>query len=320
MQRIEVERYGRLTVRDVEQPVAAGSQVLVRVVASSVNAVDWYGYAGRPYAARPMMGIRRPRSRTIGGDFAGVVEGVGEGASGFRPGDEVFGVADGAFGSYVLPEDVVHHAPSNVSLDEAAAIPIAGFTALQGLRDHAAVRAGQRVLVNGASGGVGTFALQVAAAFGAEVHAVCSTTKVDQARELGATRVFDYTREDFSRSGERYDVIFDNAGSRSWHSMRRVLAPDGIVVLVGGPRSRRMLGPLGHVLAVKVAATLARRRAVFFIAKPNRKDLIALGELVETNRVSPIVERRYGFDEVGAALDAIGEGHARAKLVLSRLP
>ena len=196
-------------------------------------------------------------------------------------------------------------------------MPLAGFTALQGLRDHGALQPGQRVLVNGASGGVGTFAVQIACALGAEVDAVCSTDNVEQAGELGATRVFDYAREDFTRSGLRYDVLFDNAGNRSWRAMRRVLEPQGRVVLVGGPRRKRLLGPLGHVARVTLLSKLGGQTASFFIAKPNSEDLTTLCDLVETGRVKPVIERRYAFDQIADAMSVMGEGHARGKLVVS---
>ena len=222
-------------VQDVEKPEPAAGEVLVRVRATSLNAVDWYGLNGRPYVARPLMGLRKPKSSESGSDFAGVVEAVGAGVDGLEPGDEVYGAQGGSFAEYVVASKAIARKPANLSFEEAAAVPLAGLTALQGLRDHGGLQPGQRVLVNGASGGVGTFAVQIAKALGAEVHAVCSTRNVDQARELGADRVFDYTGEDFTRSGVRYDVLFDNAGNRSWVAMRRVLAPTGTVVLVGGP-------------------------------------------------------------------------------------
>jgi NADPH:quinone reductase-like Zn-dependent oxidoreductase len=312
-----VERYGSLAVRDTPTPAPTEGELLVRVRATSLNAVDWYGFRGRPYVARPLMGLRRPRSNGLGGDFAGVVEAVGAGAAGLAPGDEVYGSASGAFAEYVAVSASVERKPANLSFEEAAAVPLAGFTALQGLRDHGGVGPGQRVLVNGAAGGVGTFAVQVAKALGAEVHAVCSTRNVEQAHELGAERVFDYEHEDFTRSDVRYDVLFDNAGSRSWSSMRRVLAPNGRVVLVGGPRSRRMLGPLGHIARVKLAATLHRRAAVFFIAKPNRDDLVTLRELIEAGRVRPVIERRCELAQLGEALRTMDDGHARAKIVVT---
>ena len=214
-------RYGSVVVGEREQPQPSEGEVLVRVRATSLNAVDWYGFSGRPYIARPLMGLLAPKSSELGSDFCGVVEAIGAGVEGFAPGDEVYGREGGAFAEYVVASNAVERKPANLSFEQAAAMPIAGLTALQGLRDHGGVQPGQRVLINGAAGGVGTFAVQVAKALGAEVHAVCSSRNVEQARELGADRVFDYEREDFTRSAARYDVLFDNAGNRSWLAMRR---------------------------------------------------------------------------------------------------
>ena len=308
-------RYGSLVMREVEKPEPAEGDVLVRVHATSLNAVDWYGLNGRPYFARPLMGLRKPKSSETGTDFAGVVEAVGVGVDGFAPGDEVYGCEGGAFAEYVVANTAVARKPANLSFEEAAAVPLAGLTALQALRDHGALQSGQQVLVNGASGGVGPFAVQIAKALGAEVHAVCSTRNIEQARELGADRVFDYTREDFARSGARYDVLFDNAGNRSWPSMRRVLAPSGKVVLVGGPRNR-MLGPVGHIVRSKLASKLDRRTAAFFIAKPNRDDLVALRDLIEAGHVKPVIEQRYEFAQIDEAMREMN-GHARAKRVVT---
>ena len=312
-----VTRYGLVVVRDVEKPEPAKGDVLVRVRAVSLNAVDWYGFSGRPYVARPMMGMRKPKSSELGGDFAGIVEAIGDGVDGFAAGDEVYGYQGGAFAEYVLASTAVERKPANLSFEEAAAVPLAALTALQGLRDHGWVQPGQRVLVNGASGGVGTFAVQIAKALGAEVHAVCSTRNTEQARELGADRVFDYTCEDFARSGARYDVLFDNAGSRSWLSMRRVLAPNGTVVLVGGPRRKRLLGPLGHIVRIKLASKLGGRKAVFCVAKPNRGDLATLRDLIEAGHVNPVIEQRYEFAQIAEAMRGMSEGHARAKIVVT---
>jgi NADPH:quinone reductase-like Zn-dependent oxidoreductase len=312
-----VARYGTVAVEDVEPPQPAEGEVLVRVRASSVNAADWYGFAGRPYAGRILMGLLHPKSPRAGTDFAGVVEAIGGGVGRYAPGDEVYGCKNGAYAEYVTAGDAVAPKPKSLSFEEAAAVPLAALTALQGLRDHGKVQAGRRVLVNGASGGVGTFAVQLAKALGAEVHAVCSGPNVEQARALGAEHVFDYTREDFTQSGERYDVLFDNAGTRSWRAMRRVVQPGGTVVLVGGPRSKRLLGPLGHLLRVKLASTHDSRRAVFFIAKPNGEDLATLGELSDAGRISPVVEHRYGLTEIAAAMRRMGAGHVRGKLVVT---
>jgi NADPH:quinone reductase-like Zn-dependent oxidoreductase len=317
MKAARLEKYGSIAVGDVEKPTPAADEVLIRVHATSVNAVDWYGFKGRPYAGRLLMGLRKPKSSELGGDFAGVVEAVGDAVDDFEPGDEVYGCDGGTFAEYVVATPVVERKPTNLSFEEAAAVPVAGFTALQGLRDHGGVQPGQLVVVNGASGGVGTFAVQIAKALGADVHAVCSTHNVEQARQLGADRVFDYTSEDFTRSGARYDVFFDNAGNRSWRSMRRVLAPDATVVLVGGPRHRRLLGPLGHIVRIKLAAKVGRRTASFFIAKPNRADLAVLRDLLEAGRVRPVVEQRYELAQIAEAMQWMGEGHARGKTVVT---
>jgi NADPH:quinone reductase-like Zn-dependent oxidoreductase len=309
--------YRSLVVRDVETPEPGEGELLVRVNATSLNAADWYGFSGRPYVARPLMGVLKPRSAEVGIDFAGVVAAVGDGTPAFAPGDEVYGCQNGAFAEYVLAAKAVARKPANLSFEEAAAVPVAGVTALQGLRDHGGVLPGQKVLVNGAAGGVGTLAVQIARALGAEVHAVCSTRNVAQARELGASRVFDYTCEDFARSGERYDLLFDNAGNRSWRSMRAVLGSDGTVVLVGGPREKRWLGPLGHVARAKLAATLDRRTAVFFIAKPNAEDLETLRDLIESGRVKPVIEHRYDLAQIVEAMRNLDDGHARAKTVVT---
>jgi NADPH:quinone reductase-like Zn-dependent oxidoreductase len=311
-----VKSYGTLVLGEVEKPEPGPGEVLVRVRATSLNAIDWYRFGGRPYVARPLLGLRKPKSPRIGADFAGIVEAVGKGVDGLAAGDEVFGCDSGTFAEFVAASGGIARKPAKLSLEEAAAIPLAGLTALQGLRDHGLLRPGQKVLVNGASGGVGTAAVQIAKALGAHVHGVCSTGNVEQARELGATRVFDYRREDFARSGERYDVLFDNAGNRSWRSMRRVLAPNGIIVLVGGPRQKRLLGPLGHVLRTRLASKVSRRAAVFFVAKPNEADLERLCELVEAGRLKPVIEQRFELARIADAMRAM-DGHARAKIVVS---
>ena len=312
-----LEQYGALVMHDVETPEPGDGEVLVRVHASSLNAADWYGFSGRPYVARPLMGLRGPKSDEAGTDFSGVVVAVGGGPDGLAPGDEVYGCQSGAFAECVVAGAAVARKPASLSFEEAAAVPLAGLTALQGLRDHGGLHSGQRVLVNGASGGVGTMAVQIAKALGAEVHAVCSPRNVEQARALGATHVFDYTRDDFTRGGERYDVLFDNAGNRSWRSMRRVLAPGATVVLVGGPREKRFVGPLGHLARVMVASKLGGPRAVFFIAKPNADDLDALRGLIESGQVEPVIEQRYELARIDDAMRRFGEGHVRSKIVVT---
>jgi len=308
-----------LRVEEVPKPTLADDGVLVRVRAASLNRADWYELAGRPVFARPMMGgVRGPRSREVGGDFAGVVEAVGKDRDDFEPGDEVFGSRAGAFAEYVCARKAIAHKPAHVTFEEAAAVPVAASTALQALRDHGRLQPGQSVLVNGASGGVGTFAVQIAKALGAgEVAAVCSTRNVERARLLGADRVFDYTREDFTRSGGRYDLLFDNAGSRSWRACARVLAPEARVLLVGGPMRNRFLGPLGHIAAMRLASLPSKRKACFFVAKLNPEDLDILRSLLDERQITPVIDRRYELGETADAFRYMGEGHAQGKIVLS---
>ena len=264
-----------------------------------------------------MTGVLKPKSELFGTDFAGTVEAVGKDVSDFRPGDEVFGGRTGAFAEYVNVREAVVPKPANVSFEEAAALPVAALTALQGLRDKAQLQPGQQVLVNGASGGVGTFAVQVAKALGAEVTAVCRTRNVEQAHSIGADHVIDYTREDFTRSGRRYDVLFDVSGSRSFRECKRVLAPEAIVVQAGAPKGNRILGPLGHIAAVRVASLGSSRKVVFFIAKFNRPDLKFLVDLLEAGTMKSVIERRYELGEIADAMRHMGEGHARGKILVT---
>jgi NADPH:quinone reductase-like Zn-dependent oxidoreductase len=308
---------GALHLEEVEAPELSDDGVLVRVRACSLNQVDCYDVSGTPWLARPLTGLRGPKARVTGRDFAGVVEATGKAVTGLQPGDEVYGSAPGALAEVVRVEKAVARKPANLSFDEAAAMPIAALSALQGLRDHGRLQAGQAVLVNGASGGVGTFAVQIAKALGAEATAVCSTRNVEQARSLGADRVLDYTRDDFTRAGERYDVILDVSGTTSWSGYRRVLSPDGTLVLIGAPKSNRFLGPLGHVARVKAAAWRGSQKAVFFVAKLDPADLDVLRELVETGKVKPVVEKRYELEHAAEAFRYLGQGHARGKVVIT---
>lgn len=320
MQAIVRTRYGTpevLELREVEKPELVDDGVLVRVRATSVNAGDWYAMTGTPTLARAKLGLRRPKSELLGTDFAGTVEAVGKDVAQFAPGDEVFGGRSGAFAEYVCVRGGIAQKPANLTFEEAAAVPVAALTALQALRDHGKLRAGQHVLVNGASGGVGTFAVQIAKALGAEVTAVCSTRNVDQALSLGADRVVDYMHDDFTRSEERYDLMIDVAGSRSWSESKRVLNRDARLVLVGAPRGNPLLGPLGRIARLRVASLRASQEVVFFIAKFNKPDMATLRELVESGRVKPVVERRYPLSETAAALRAMGEGHVQGKLVIA---
>jgi NADPH:quinone reductase-like Zn-dependent oxidoreductase len=306
-------------VREVEKPVPTEDEVLVRVHAASLNFGDWYAVEGRPWVGRPSMGLRKPKSERLGTDYAGVVEAVGANVTDFRPGDEVFGGRSGALAEYVAAraDRSIVRKPANMSFEEAAAVPVAALTALQGLRNHGHVAPGQRVLVNGASGGVGTYAVQIAKALGADVTAVCSPPNVDIARSLGADRVVDYTREDFTRGDGRFDVLLDVAGSRSWRECTHVLEKDATLVIVGGPKSNRLLGPISGLIGKKLGGLLSSRKAAFFIAKFNKPDMEVLRELLESGKVRSVVDRRYELGDVVDALDYLGEGHARGKVIMT---
>lgn len=304
-------------VDSVPMPELVPDGVLVRVRATSVNPSEWYGVHGRPWFGRIQAGVRRPRSQMLGTDFAGVVEAVGDDVTGVAPGDRVFGGRSGAWAEYLVVKKAVARIPDGVGFDDAAAVPVAAVTALQGLRDHGGLEPSQKVLINGASGGVGTYAVQIATALGAEVTAVCSTQSVEQARSLGADHVVDYTREDFTRGGDHFDLLLDIAGSRSWRDLTRVLAPAATVVLIGAPKGGRFLGPVSHFIAIKAGSVFSSREAVFFIAKLNRPDLEYLAGLMESGQMRSVIDRRYeGLDEIPEALRYLGEGHARGKIVV----
>jgi len=303
---------------DVPKPVPADDEVLVRVRASSINRGDYYALGNTAVLMRPMIGgFLRPKSERLGGDFAGIAEAVGKDVADIEPGDEVFGVRTGAFAQYVTAKTAVARKPHNVTFEEAAVVPVAALTALQALRDRGGLRPGQRVLVNGASGGVGTFAVQMARALGAaHVTAVCSARNVERARELGADRVLDYAREDYTRTGERYDVIVDVAGSRSWRENRRALEPDGTLALAGAPTGNRVTGPLGRLARLWLASRPGSRKLVFFICKPNRADLALVRELIESGKIRPVVDHVYPLDEIADGLEEMGEGHVQGKLAV----
>jgi NADPH:quinone reductase-like Zn-dependent oxidoreductase len=316
------DRYGSpdvIELREIDKPVPADDELLVRVRAASVNPADWYGVTGRPYVGRALMGLLKPKQRVLGVDYAGTVEAVGKNVTQFRSGDDVFGGRNGAFAEYLCAreERAVVPKPANVTFEQAAAVPIAAITALQGLRDKGRLEPGQKVLINGASGGVGTFAVQIAKALGADVTGVCSTRNVELVRSLGADHVIDYTREDFTRSNQRYDLMLDIAGSRSWSECRRVLNPQATLVVVGAPKGNRLLGPLSHVVKVRLAALRGSQKVVFFIAKFNKPDMVVLQELLAAGKVTPIIDRRYELSEIAEAFRYLGEGHCRAKVVIT---
>jgi NADPH:quinone reductase-like Zn-dependent oxidoreductase len=300
------------------KPEPADDEVLVRVRAASVNRSDYYALGGAGVLMRPLIGgFRRPKNEQLGGDFAGIAEVVGKDVTDVQPGDAVYGVRTGAFAEYVCAKKAVARKPANLSFEEAAAVPVGALTALQAVRDCGHLRPGQRVLVNGASGSVGPFAVQLAKALGAaHVTAVCSTRNVERARTFGADHVIDYTREDYTLSGERCDLIVDIAGNRSWRHNRRVLFPGGTLVLVGMPTGNHLTGPLPRLARTFLAARMFRRNLKFFVCKPNRPNLQTLRELIEDGRLTPAIDRVYSFAEIPDALATMGEGHVQGKLVV----
>lgn len=305
-----------IQIEEMERPVPQDDQVLVRVHAVSVNPADFYGMSGL-WLARLGGGLLRPKDTRFALDFAGVVEAAGKEKSQFKPGDAVFGAVSGACAELVCVRNMVFHKPANLTFEQAAAIPTAAVTALQGLCDHGNLQAGQRVLVNGAAGGVGTFAIQIARALGAQVDGVCSTQNVELVRSLGAGRVFDYTREDFTRSGQQYDLLLDVSGTRAWRDYRRVLKPQARHVIIGAPKSNGIIGPLSYILRTRLAALGASQKVTFFIANFRREDFATLIELCEAGKVIPFVERTYPLEQVAAAMRYLATGHARGKLVVT---
>ncbi|MBK8783559.1 MAG: NAD(P)-dependent alcohol dehydrogenase [Anaerolineales bacterium] len=304
-----------LKIEEVEKPTVTEDGVLVRVHASSVNPAEWYSMVGL-LIARGVNGLFKPKDPRIGADFAGIVEAVGSKVTHLNPGDEVYGGRNGAFAEYVNVVNAVVCKPANVSFEEAAAVPTAAITALQGLRDHGKIQAGQKVLINGAAGGVGTFAVQIAKSFGAEVTGVTSTKNVEMIRSLGADHVIDYTKDDFTQSGQRYDLLFDIAGNRTWKEYKRVLASTANFVIVGAKKGNPIIGPLSHVVKIKLAAIGASQKISFFIAQFTREDLSILRDIIEAGKVKPVVEKVYPLAQVAEAMRHLGTGHARGKLVL----
>ncbi len=322
MKAIRYYRYGPpevLELQDVEMPTVTDNDVLVQVRAASVNPLDWHFMRGSPYVVRPQSGLTRPKVNSLGVDLAGHVEAVGRDVTRFRAGDEVFGHRWGAFGQYVRvrQDGVLLTKPANLTFEQAASVPVAGFTALQALRDKGRIQPGHKVLVNGAAGGVGTFTVQIAKALGAEVTGVCSTRNVDMVRSIGADEVVDYTRDDFTRTGQRYDILVDMAGNRTLRDIRRVLTPKGVLVGVGGPDRGRWIGPLLAPAKMSLLSPFVSQTMGFMLARPDNDDLAVLRELLESGKVTPVIDRTYPLSEVPEAIRYLEQGHARGKVVIT---
>jgi NADPH:quinone reductase-like Zn-dependent oxidoreductase len=311
-----------LKLENIEKPTPSDDQILVKVRAASVNPLDWHFIEGTPKIMRAMgVGLRKPKDTRLGVDFAGTVEAVGKDVTQFKPGDEVFGGRDGAFAEYVCPRAnrAVALKPANITFEQAASVPIAAITALQGLRDKGHVQPGQTVLINGASGGVGTFAVQIAKSFGADVTGVCSTRNVDMVRSLGADHVIDYTKENFTKGDQRYDVVLDNVGTQPLSGFRRVLTPKGIYVMIGGggPNDSQWIGPFGRVINTVVLSPFMSQKMGMMMADLNHNDLTILADMMQSGKVKPVIDRTYKLSEVPDAIRYLEQGHARGKVVIT---
>jgi len=321
MKAILYHNYGSpdvLKFEDVEKPTAGDNEVLIKVRAASVNPYDWHFMRGLPYVVRIIAGLRKPKVPRLGADVAGQVEAVGRNVTQFKPGDEVFGSCTGAFAEYACTSEAkIAIKPAKVTFEQAASVPIAAFTALQALRDKGRIQPGQKVLINGAAGGVGTFGVQIAKSFGAHVAGVCSTRNLDLVRSIGADTAIDYTKEDFTRSGQRYDIILDAVGNHSLAACRRVLNPKGILIMAGGKAGRWMIGALTRGMRAQVLSWSLSQSFVGILAKSNKEDLTIMGDLIATGRVTPVIDRRYSLSEVPEAIRYLEEGHARGKVVIA---
>ena len=306
-----------LTYEDVAKPTPANDEILVKVHAASVNPLDWHYMRGSPYLMRLGTGLGKPKGTSIGVDFAGTVEAVGTDVTRFKPGDEVFGGRTGAFAEYVtVREDrAVAPKPANVTFEQAASAPIAAITALQALRDKGRIKPGQKVLINGASGGVGTFAVQIAKSFGAEVTGVCSTRNVEMVRSIGADHVFDYTKEDYTKSGQHFDLIIDMVGNHSLSANRQVLNPEGIFVIIGGAKGN-WLAPLMGPIKAMMLSPFVGQEFVMLLARMERDDLVILGDLMQEGKITPVIDSHYRLSEVAAAIRHSEDGHARGKIII----
>lgn len=324
MKAVVQDTYGSAAVletRDIDKPEIGDSEVLVRVRAAGVNPGDWAIMSGLPYIARPVYGLRKPKNAVRGTDVAGTVEAIGTGVTRLQPGDEVFGWCSGlggAFAEYAAAsEEGLAPKPSNLTFEQAAAVPMAGLVALQALRNHGSVRAGQKVLINGASGGIGTFAVQIAKALGAEVTGVCSTRNVEMVRSLGADHVIDYTREDFTQEDQRYDFILDNVANHSLSDLRRALTPTGTLVPNGGRFDNHWFANGGRVISAHVVSRFVSHGLRPFLVSPKVEDLVFLKELIEAGKLTPVIDRTYPLSETPEAINHVGGGHARGKVAVT---
>ncbi len=315
MKAIVQNEYGSpdvLKLAEIDEPVIKDDDVLVRVRATGLNAGDYFSMRGSPFLARFTVGFPKPKNYVLGWDVAGHIEAVGKEVTRFKPGDEVFASCSGALAEYALvAKDRLAMKPTNLTFEQAAAVPTAAITALQGLRDAGKVRSGQKVLINGASGGVGTFAVQIAKAFGAQVTGVCSTRNVDMVRTLGADYVVDYTKNDFTQSGRRYDLILDNVANRSFSDLRRALTPQGMII----PNSGH--GGMGYVFKAFLLSPFMRQQGSMFLAASNNKDLVVLKDLIESGKVTPVIDRTYPLSDTPEAFRYLEESHARGKVVIT---
>jgi len=307
-----------LELQDIDKPAIEDDQVLIRVRATSVNPYDWHMMTGTPYIARISAGLLKPKQTTPGVDVAGKIESVGKNVTQFQPGDDVFGGSPGAFAEYSRArEEGIVLKPANLTYEQAAAVTLAGLTALQGLRDKGRIQPGHKVLINGASGGIGTFAVQIAKALGAEVTGVCSTRNMDMVRSIGADHVVDYTAEDFTGRGEHYDLFLDLVGNRSLSECGDVLTPDGIYVAVSGPKKNRLLGPLMRTLRLLLVSRFGSHKMVGMLTGRSQEDLLDLRDLLESGKVTPVIDRQYGLTEAAEAMRHQEQGHAQGKTVIT---
>ncbi|HEV8335865.1 MAG TPA: NAD(P)-dependent alcohol dehydrogenase [Candidatus Polarisedimenticolia bacterium] len=324
MKAITYSEYGPsdvLQLSEMAKPAPRVGEALVRIRAASVNPIDWHFMRGTPYLVRLLTGWRKPKVTRLGVDAAGQVEAVGGKVTQFRPGDEVFGACRGAFAECgCAREAALALKPANLTFEQAAAVPVAAFTALQGLRDKGRIQPGKKVLINGAAGGVGTFAVQLARCFGADVTGVCSTRNVDLVRSIGAHHVVDYTREDFTKNGVQYDLIFDSVGNHSLSDCRRALVAEGTLVLVGAPDKGPWLGPLTSILGAVALSPFVSQKLRPILARPNQEDWKVLRDFLESGKVTPVIDRTYPLREISEAIRYLEEGHARGKVVIKMAP